>query len=376
MKIGTITFHGAHNYGSVLQAYALQTFIGRIGIEEQKQIEYSIINFRSKKQKYIYQKPRIDSIKSTGKRLMYLCYNRKLNIQGEKFETFINDYLHLGEEFDDSVSLPDNARDYDVLLAGSDQIWNIRADDFSYAYLFEGCNGKKISYAASLGPLSIDWNKYDNKKYGNLLKQFEHVSVREEKSKAMAEAVAEGVIAETHVDPTLLLSVMDWRAIQSEYNYNDGRYILFYCLEPTKKHIQIANMLSKMTGLPVVSTKYRGKKDFFNPFIKLYDAGPRDFLSLIDHASLVLTSSFHGTVFSILYGKKFFVIDGLNDGRIRSLLINTKAEKNNISLSDTDITHAPSFIDADSFLIQERYRAKHYLMAAIGVENAKPIEVG
>ena len=135
-------------------------------------------------------------------------------------------------------------------------------------------------------------------------------------------------------DPAFLLDEHDWRRIQS--GMNPGKYILFYCLEPSKEHIRIAKMLSNSLDLPVVATKYRNKSDYFNPFIKQYDAGPCDFLSLIDHAAVVLTSSFHGTVFSLIYGKPFYVINGMEDGRIRDIIKLFGAEKNNIPFGIQD----------------------------------------
>lgn len=365
MKIGVITFHGSHNYGSVLQAYALQTYLTRLFAKNQIPCSYQIINYRSESQKKLYQTPKPDgSAKSLAKYLMYFPYRHQIDLQDQKFEYFIAKRLNMTEEFSSPEKLPEIASSFDVLIAGSDQIWNVRAKDFSFTYLFPGCSAKKISYAASLGPLSIDWKQYDAKSYANLLNAFASISVREKKSFEMIQETMEKKDIEILPDPTLLLPVQDWKEIQSDMNL--GKYILYYCLEPSREHIRIAQLLSKKMGIPVVSTKYRNKFDYFNPFIKQYDAGPCDFLSLVDHAAVVLTSSFHGTVFSLIYGKPFYVINGMEDGRIRDILKLFGAEKNNLPFGIQSVEPPFAVKNTESVIRCEQEKARAYLTAALG----------
>lgn len=366
MKIGTMTFSGAHNYGSMLQTYALQAFVERLAKESGHPCDYQVLNYRPKLQKSIYEKPRVTSAVSAAKRLMYVPYSKRLDRQSEKFEDFLRTELHTSREFSEESELQEMAASCDVLLAGSDQIWNVRARDFSYAYLFENCTGKKVSYAASLGPLNIDWSRYDKDRYLAALQQFDYISVREKKSKEMLAGIG---LDDTsiHVDPTMLLNADAWRSIQSDMSVNGGQYILFYCLEPRSEHLRIAELLSKKTGLPIVSTGYRGKADYFNPFIKQYDAGPKDFLSLIDNAAIVLTSSFHGTVFSMIYEKPFFTIGGLQDGRIGNALRLTHAEDNDLALDTTAIPRFPEPVAALDFISSEAERSREYLKKALGI---------
>ena len=368
MKIGTITFHGSHNYGSMLQAYALREYVKKLLNSFQIPCDYQIINYRSETQTNIYQTPRPGNLKNLVKWLMYLSYKKQLDTQYRKFEDFITDRLHPTEAFSHSDRLPEIASHFDVLIAGSDQIWNVRARDFDIAYLLPECPNKKISYAASLGPLSINWKNYHPEKYSNLLKNFSSVSVREEKSYEMLREILPEKHVEILPDPTFLLDEHAWRKIQSDMN--PGKYILFYCLEPSKEHIRIAKLLSKKLGLPVVATKYRNKDDYFNPFIKQYDAGPCDFLSLIDHAAVVLTSSFHGTVFSLIYGKPFYVINAMEDGRIRDILKLFGAEKNNLSFGIQDVEAPLAVRNTESVIRCEKEKARAYLTAALGLSIA------
>ena len=367
MKIGVLTFHGSYNYGSVLQAYALQTYIEKLALQTGIRCEYEILNYRPAEQKKLYAKPQLSSVRNLVKRLMYEPYRGKLDEQGRKFETFISQYLNTTREFTDSEVLPSITEKYDVLLAGSDQIWNVRAKDFTYGYLFEGCTPHKVSYAASLGPLEIDWSLYDQERYVSDLKEFNRISVREEKSRNQLHKICPELSCETHIDPTLLLDAQDWRALSSGMNVNDGNYILFYCLEPKAEHLKVAELLSQKTGLPVVATRYRGKADYFNHFMKLYNAGPCDFISLVDHAAIVLTSSFHGTAFSLLFQKPFYVLDGSTDGRIHDLLKLSGTLDNNLKLPIKEISIKPVAVCPDQVLEHERNRSRSYLTDALGL---------
>lgn len=367
MKIGTMTFFGSHNYGSVLQAYALQQFVVNLLQKHHSPCEYRIIGFRSKEQQSLYRSPRADSPKNFVKRLMYLPYRKKVDRQHDKFERFITERLLVTEPFFDPAALPERTTDYDVLLSGSDQVWNIRAKDFSFAYLFEGCSGKKISYAASLGPLPIEWKQYDAKKYAALLQAFSSVSVREEASRKMLTPFMGKAPVELMPDPVFLLSAEEWRRLEGDMR--PDRYILLYCLEPSKAQIRFARRAAKQLELPVVITGYRNKNDYLNPFIKQYDAGPCDFLSLVDHAALVLTSSFHGTAFSLIFGKPFLAIGGMADARIRDLLMRFGAERNSIA-ADAEVLSLPSVIaDAQTVIHGEQAKAQMYLEKALGLEN-------
>lgn len=367
MKIGTMTFFGSHNYGSVLQAYALQQFVVDLFQQHLSPCEYRIIGFRSAQQQALYRPPKADSPKNLVKRLMYLPYKRKIDRQHDKFERFITERLSVTEPFSDPAALPERAADFDVLLSGSDQVWNVRAKDFDYAYLFEGCKEKKISYAASLGPLPIDRSRFDAERYAALLKGFASVSVRETQSREALGAFMDADRIAIMPDPVFLLSAEEWRKLESE-PYPD-RYILFYCLEPSKAQIGLAKRAAKQLGLPVVITGYRNKNDWINPFVKIYDAGPYDFLSLIDRAELVLTSSFHGTAFSLIFGKPFLAIDGMADARIRDLLTRFGAERNGIAADAREISVPPVMKDAETVIGAERAKARAYLEETFGLRG-------
>ncbi len=374
IKIGTLTFHGAYNYGSVCQTYALQEFVKEIGKRRGVEIDYSVINFRTQFQKELYwQVNRPLTIGNIVKQIMRIPYVGMLKKQARGYEEFLRKFIKLTDEVNEK-SIERFADIFDYYISGSDQIFNVRGRDFAYPYLLNFTNSaNKISYAASLGPLMIDWDKYDKEKYVGYLKQFKHLSVREQKSKDMVDELLESDISQIHVDPTLLLKKEQWRKVQSERNYNNGQYIFIYCLEPTSEHLRIADELSKALSLPVVCTGYRCKHDYFNSFVKLYDAGPADFLSLIDNAAIVLTSSFHGTAFSVIYDKPFWVIDGMHDNRIANLLKITGHEGNSIPLKSTfdfkgNRPLTASDTNAYAALAVERDKSENYFVMSLGLK--------
>lgn len=371
IKIATITFHHAHNYGSVLQAYALQKTIKNIGNECGIDIDYKIIDLHTNGQNEIYSVyKKNNSIKNVLKNILTIPFSKKLKERYLNFENFITNNLDLTKHYSSSQQLYSDLPKADIYISGSDQIWNVRAADFEMAYYFDFLpeNAYRVSYAVSMGPLMIDWSKYLDYKCSDCIKKYSEISVREENTKKMIYEIS-GCNSDIHIDPTLLLTEKDWLKVASNKNYNNGKYILFYGLEPTCEQLKIVKNISKTLNLPVVITKYFNKYDYFNSFVKLYDCGPDDFLSLIHNASFVITSSFHGTAFSVLFKKPFLVFDGMKDNRISHLLINTNLTSRNIHTNDTDFKNESLFdIDFSKskvFLQSERKKSKEYLKGCL-----------
>lgn len=365
-KIATITFHGAHNFGSSLQTYALQTFTENLFKENGEECDYKVINFRTDFQKQMYSYlPKPKGVRNAIKFLMRLPYLKKYKRKWNKFEDFINNTLNTGEEINTLEQINQVYGDNDVYISGSDQIWNVRSRDFNEAYYLTSLKGKKkISYSASFGPLAIDWSKYDKQKFTDALNDYSAISVREEGSFQNAKTLTEKEV-DIHVDSTLLLSKEEWIEFGSGKNYKNGEYILMYCLEPSKEQLKMAKRISKFLKLPIVVTRYNNKNDYFNSFKKLYDTGPKDFISLINNAKFVITSSFHGTAFSIILQKPFFALDGATDRRISNVLaltnLNDRAVNSNNLEEKLLKAYNLSFEDSFAEIEKERQKAKEYL---------------
>lgn len=368
-SIKTLTLHHAHNHGSALQTYALQRFVRNLVCEYGHGVDYQIIELHTRFQEHFY-----DVIKPWGtpknivKNLIAFLHYRVLKLRHAKFEAFLKDEFQLTPRYYNIEELMQNPPQADYFITGSDQIWNVRAQDFSEAYYLPFVtSGKRISYAASFGPLKIDWAKYDKEGITSMLSKYDAISVRETGSADNVETLL-GSRPEVHVDPTFLLTADEWRKVQSDANYNDGKYILLYCLEPSKQQLQWAEQIGKKLNLSVVVTRYNNKNDWFNPFVHRYESGPRDFLSLIDHAALVLSSSFHGTAFSIIYHKPFYVFNGLTDNRISSILTRTDLCDRSIEKEEdiNNVTIKPVNAEKiDAYLNAERKRSAEFLSKAL-----------
>lgn len=372
-RIATITFHHAHNFGSALQAYALQEYVKALAVEKGKEIDYQIIDYYPEVQEELYNvfKP-ARGVRNLIKNLIALPYSRKLQVKHEKFEKFLVNHCKMTTRYKSNEELVNKYPDADCYISGSDQLWNVRTIDFSPAYYFDFLPDfcKRISYAASLGPLQIDWSKYDAEECKRLLKKYSAVSVREGGSAENIKEILE-IDCEINIDPTLLLKGDEWRKVQSDANYNNGQYILLYCLEPSKEQLAMADAISKKFNLPIVVLRYNNKNDMFNHFVKKYDSGPEDFLAYIDNAALVLSSSFHGTAFSLIYHKPFYVFNGMYDNRISDILVKigmTERSLDNLKDIARVSLDAPNGNDIETFLDEERQVSKIYLERSLGIE--------
>lgn len=327
-RTATITFHAAHNYGSMLQAYALQQTLLALGVENQ------ILNFRSPIQKQVYRDPRIKPTKDIKllkriKRLLYRFLNAKhiysLGKKYDLFEKFLQEQLILTKEFSSFTDNVIQSFDYDYYITGSDQCWNTHCIDFNWAYYLDftdSCN--KISYASSFGPFQPD---EEQEKIVSEIKKFKNLSARE---KAGAEFITQNtdLICDTLPDPTLLLSKKQWEKLSNIPRIISKKYIFVYSPIPRQGVIEFALYLSERYKLPIIISNKIPIKDKIKIGLKKnvsykLDVGPTEFLNLIQNAEFVVSGSFHALIFSLIYNTPFFAIDGCKDNRMRQIL--TKA---------------------------------------------------
>lgn len=310
-NVGIITFHAAHNYGAVLQAYALQQTVLRMGMR------CEIINLRTDTQKKQYALfENNSSLIKLAKNIYTLCEYRNYKSKFDKFEDFIEHYLKKSKcEYKSLKEMENAVPYYDYYISGSDQIWNVNLGDFDMSYFLPFVRtGRKIAYAPSCGQ-SSDISKYPKiKEYVN---DYDYLSVRDENSRKVISRLTDRNI-EILPDPVLLPDIKAWEQITPEASVKKD-YIFFYTLSPSRETIQMAKRISDAAGLEVIiPRKYFYSK--FSGFKVKADIGPLDFLSLIKNAKLVLTSSFHATVFSILFHTPFLALNGMQDNRISTLL--------------------------------------------------------
>lgn len=369
-KILTITFHASYNYGSCLQAYALQEYVKKL---ENYECDYKIINLRTDIQKQMYKNCyEKNDFRSNIKKILFLKEKKAILIKKDKFEKFLKDYLSLTQEYSSLEKIKKDNIKSDYYLAGSDQLWNLQANDFDWAnYLEFVNNGKKISYAASFGPKVQQWNEEEKKRIKRDLQKFDMLSVREQGSFNNVKELI-GNEPEINVDPTMLLDKEEWeKIIDNKKVYKEGEYIFLYNLKD-KDYVKLAQKISKELGLPIVVSMYGNKLELIYGFKKEYACGPLEFLNLIKNAKLVLSSSFHGTIFSIIFNKPFFALNGNNDLRINTLLKKMDLQERSIELENykekCKNAFEINFEQSKKLLKNEQEKSKEYLKRALDIE--------
>lgn len=326
-KIGVCTLRGqVRNYGCALQAYALHKEFEKLGYHSE------IINLEpSKKVKadnkifdlaWFKQYSPTMALKLTAKRIdqasrkkaeqiIYkkdlLKFEKHKQLRHEAFDKFDNEYIPKGSVLYSADKTDAILAEYDIFVSGSDQVWNPRWYNEFYRMDFVPDSFPKFSYAASVSVNSLtDAQKETFKKS---LSSYIGVSVREEQSVSLLEELSP-VLPVHSLDPTLLLGRSDWDAVASERLVSEP-YLFCYYLDCGKKLRKLAKDYAKKRGLRVVCIPYIMNK--FNKYERKYtdefvdSAAVGEFVSLIKHADVVFTDSFHASVFSSIYEKEFFV---------------------------------------------------------------------
>lgn len=363
--IGIITYHKAYNFGSVLQAYALNKYLRDLGHDVET------IDFQTDKQAQLYNifEP-VKSLFSIARNLQSLRFLRSLRLHRKRFDEFLREFIPTSEtvylSFDD---LNNADLHYDVYICGSDQIWNPNCQDFDEAYLlaFVKDKTKCIAYAPSVA------SHYINPQYHSLfrkqLKDFEVLSVRE---KSGAAVISEIIGREPTVvlDPVFLLNADKWRELIAASPVKQ-KYIFCYFIGDVAGMRHFARKMHKATGLPLVVV-YKNIRDQLYRNIKIYSAGPVEFLSLIAHAEYICTNSFHAVAFSVIFMKNFWVfVDDANIHSSKSRIFDFTEmiglENRVLSAGDRGIEFDDpiDFAPAMKIIAQEREKSMEYLAKAL-----------
>lgn len=313
MKAAIVTFHCSYNFGSALQAYALQRVIEKCGHES------VIVDYRSRD----FNQYKLIGLGKPKTILRYAHTYRKNLGRKRSFEDFWSKYFHLTTAkytYAHEERLSGLASEYDCFVCGSDQIWNL---DCTHGvvepYFLSFAGGKRrVAYAPSLAHTSFRPENFDKGKVAGLLSAFDCLSVREEATLPLFQPLVDKRI-DVVLDPTLLLDSADYSTMVEKCSVQGDEYIFVYLLRKCPELIESAKAIAEATGRRVV---YVSDADLPIPGSKnLYGIGPEGFVSLIANASLVLTNSFHASVFSILFHKPFRVFATDESGsRMRGLL--------------------------------------------------------
>lgn len=316
MNVGILTFHFSDNYGAALQAYALRRWFSEHGHHA---------NFIDYRPAHIEHGGRLSVPISPAKlkanlKIIYLATSSFVNKhfgnrnQREKFIRFREHFLDIknGSEPIDNDACLAAAQSFDLIVAGSDQIWSPSQHfgfDPNYFLAFaKSFRARKISYAASFGKDRVSTSEAEQ--LSELLHNFDAISVREASGMSLVER-AIGQEPANVPDPTLLHSNYSELTDGALPEFDDP-YIFCYALRSPDNIRQTANLASKTLNSPIRSPH--------NPHRRWIEIGntvypdPGEWVSLVKYARFVVTNSFHGTVFSLLF-RKPFIVAGLTGER-------------------------------------------------------------
>ena len=320
MKIGILTFHWATNYGAILQAFALQTYLKKMGHD------VYIINFRPKK-----HKKTLLGCFSSHRFWNYLA-NVKEFIKERKLDVFRREYLNETLPYESLDELKSNPPKFDLYICGSDQIWNpsftTRGEGKATSVYFLDCGNndiKRIAYAVSFG--CENYPEAASTIAKQYIGHFKAISVREDSGIHIVTKL--GFLNPIKLpDPTLLL-------LRDEYNFantvqvSSKKTAFVYILRGETKDVKGIKSYLEM------NYKLDTTNELFNPY------SVEEWVSSIKNASIVLTNSFHGMVFSLIFHVPFIVVlykgsaAGMND-RLKSLLSYLNLEHRVIDDYDVD----------------------------------------
>lgn len=352
-KIGLITYHASHNIGSMMQTYAMLNII-----QERYGHEVEIINFSSKKQQELYSfYYKNDSVKNVIKNiiitLMYPFFKKRYNDYGD----FITNKFPLsGKLLSSTKEVADISEKYDVLICGSDQIWNVTCKDFDDSYFLPfNKKDKKIAYAPSLGGKNILNDKGNLDKYKGYLEDFDYISVREKNGVNWLSQLTDKEISFVP-DPTLLFDNVFWDKLIDDKGYQE-KYIFFYGAAYYKDTFKVLREISKKYNMPVIMFDHKAwvfKGNMFKGLKVANSTSPESYLKLIKNAEFVITTSFHGTIFSTIYHKNFWSITfkdtNPDDDRIITLLEQLGFEDRKLFFEEAHLVDLKKPVNYDDYL--------------------------
>lgn len=350
-KIGLITYHASHNYGSVLQTYAMQELL-----KNNFGNDVEIIDFSSKGQKELYSLfVKYDTFRHCIRNVIIIGLYPQFRSRQIAFENFINNNLSLtSESYENLQELEgiDNRFGYDIVVTGSDQVWNTSCIDYDDAYFLPFVkHAEKVAYAPSLGGVNIADKPNDQiDKYRDFLKDFKSISAREKNGKKSIEKIINSEV-EMVLDPTLCVDINTWEELAAPREVK-GDYIFYYGGIYHPKTYDTVRYISQKLGMPVVTIDYKSfilKGGLFKGLHVAKDGSPANYLSLIKNAKYVVTNSLHGTIFASIFKKDFWVLTFKNtnvyDDRIDSLLEQLGFADRKIYLEDIETIKLDAKID-------------------------------
>lgn len=361
-KVGILTCHFYPNFGSTLQAIALQNTIKKLGHN------VKIIN-------YINPKFGVLTLKEYW--IKYKIKPLICKIFGQKIKRFSNNPLRFQLKYQETTKIVQTDEElkqisskFDIIVCGSDQIWSPAHFYIAYLAGFTDECTSKISYAASIGTNNIPEDLLPT--YRNLLSDFKFISVREDMAKKILKDMC-GLDSVTVLDPTLLLDVVDYEKMEEPLEMYDDNFVFCYFLNKNHKYnVKEIRNYADERHLSVVGFSANSDDDLRLKLLKNLSAG--NFLWLVHHSKMVVTDSYHGTIFSLIYHKEFALYYRFLESDINGENSRIKQLDTFFGISSRIIDNAKRFDTLKNFAFDEfdkkrnilRDTSLNYLRTAIG----------
>lgn len=351
MKAGIITMHKVPNYGSHLQAYALQRAF------EKMDVEAEIIDYKYPNEFHLSQQKEFEETVSLKKKIQrtigfpYIIFIKIISLKQKfLFRKFERTYFKLSKAYNSPNELKTANLRYDLYVTGSDQVWNPRfaAGDSVFMCDFGNESVPRIAFGASVAVTKIP--KSMLAMYTKGLKKYSAVGIREKSSKEMLEKLS-GKKVEVVCDPVFLLDKEEWLKLAEKSRLRLPEkyilvYILTYSFDPYPEILKIIDEVKEKYGIPIIFINSSFKLALIvRPKKNLFVVSTEDFLNLFANATFIITTSFHGTAFSLIFNRQFISLvndDFHKDSRIVDLLESVETSGaccDKGKISDFDITH-------------------------------------
>lgn len=332
MPVGIITWYDG-NYGSALQAYALQCALETLGVQPEfvrASLPKQLQKLRIRRFRNGFFSALAFHVSNFSKRHRNKTIQSILDMRTHAISSWASSNLNLSDvQFDDTTLYTEAPQHYDCFICGSDQIWNPKITLYSDFYWlnFAPPSKTKISYAPSMGTTCLE--QIDSSLIAQFLSSFEVVSTREEASTALLRQI--GIPARTVADPTLLFDADWWNGAIGNPPRPKRPYLFAYILRGDTGQARLAEELARAMELDLVVYPYlEGSAGWdhgdWGDF-RIDDDTPFGFISRIRDSAFVVTDSYHATLFSLQYQKPFTVLPKAGDKTMQSTRITAILDK-------------------------------------------------
>lgn len=296
-KVGVMTFLHNDNYGSALQAYALQKTVISLG-HECEHIDYQPEN-RAKLDNLLRSRNSLKLLKESLKKRLIKAGQKGAQVKSAGFGEFYGKYMRLSPVCKNGDDLKQIAERYDILMCGSDQVWNPVWFNPAYYLDFARAGQKRVAYACSLGVQTMP----DDRKRGEiaeLVRPFSNISVREDEGAELLKEMT-GKVAAVMPDPVCLLTPDEWRGMASSGRAGGGYMLCYFIGENPAYWVRVSEIRLK-TGLRVLVLPVT-RESYISGYDLLDGTAPENVPGLIADAALVCTDSFHCALFAHLFDR-------------------------------------------------------------------------